>query len=94
MFAGRDTVRLGAMELKLHIDAHLQTTGSLTLVFYFLSMYPEILGRLREEIMEQVGPTRMPTYDDVKDLKYLRAVINGPLLKHCTLLIHILMLCY
>lgn len=40
-------------------------------------MHPEFLTRLREEILSLVGPTRRPTYDDIKELKYLRAVLNG-----------------
>ena len=43
---------------------------------YKLSQHPNILHRLREEIITKVG-TRRPTYDDIKDLKYLRAFING-----------------
>ncbi|KAJ7648704.1 cytochrome P450 [Mycena polygramma] len=30
-----------------------------------------------EEILTHVGPSRRPTYDDIKDMKYLRAVMNG-----------------
>ncbi|CAK5272720.1 unnamed protein product, partial [Mycena citricolor] len=48
-----------------------------TMVIYFLSMYPDVCARLRAEVLEYVGPTRRPTYDDVKNMKYLRAVING-----------------
>ena len=44
---------------------------------YCLAMHPDILARLREEILSVVGPHRNPTYDDLKALKYLRAVING-----------------
>ncbi|KAJ7736572.1 cytochrome P450 [Mycena maculata] len=47
-----------------------------TMVIYFLSMYPDVCTRLREEILTHVGPTRRPTYNDIKDMKYLRAVIN------------------
>ncbi|KAJ7626690.1 cytochrome P450 monooxygenase pc-1 [Mycena polygramma] len=43
---------------------------------YFLAMYPDVNRRLREEILEHVGPTRRPTYDDIRDMKFLRAVIN------------------
>ena len=45
-------------------------------------MYPAVLSRLREEILTKVGPTRRPTYDDIRELKYLRAVINGALLQY------------
>ncbi|KAJ6582337.1 cytochrome P450 monooxygenase pc-3 [Mycena capillaripes] len=47
-----------------------------TMVIYFLSIYPEVCARLREEVLTHVGPSRRPDYDDIKDMKYLRAVIN------------------
>lgn len=50
---------------------------ALTLVIYFLSMYPATMARLREEILDKVGPERQPTFADIKDMKFLRAVING-----------------
>jgi cytochrome P450 len=53
------------------------TAATLTFVVYFLAMYPAVLTRLREEILAKVGPTRRPDYDDIKEIKYLRAVING-----------------
>lgn len=43
---------------------------------YMLSQHPAILRRLREEILTKVG-TRRPSYDDIKEMKYLRAFING-----------------
>jgi hypothetical protein len=42
-----------------------------------LAMYPDVTSRLREEILEHVGPSRRPTYADIRDMKFLRAVING-----------------
>jgi hypothetical protein len=41
-----------------------------------LTQHPHITERLREEILEQVGNSR-PTSEQIKDMKYLRAVING-----------------
>jgi hypothetical protein len=41
-------------------------------------MYPSVTSRLREEILSKVGPTRRPNYEDIRDMKFLRAVINGP----------------
>lgn len=35
------------------------------------------MNRLRTEILDKVGPTRRPDYDDIRDMRYLRAVING-----------------
>lgn len=46
---------------------------------YFLSQYPDVVKRLRQEILSKVGPTRRPDYDDIRDMKYLRAFINGKL---------------
>ena len=44
---------------------------------YCLAMYPDILERLRREILTVVGKERNPTYDDIKEMKYLKAVLNG-----------------
>ena len=42
-----------------------------------LAEHPEVLRRLRQEILEKIGLQRRPTYDDFRDMKFLRAVING-----------------
>jgi cytochrome P450 len=55
------------------------TSSLLTFVVYMLAEHPEVLSRLREEILNQVGPTNMPNYDDVRAMKYLRAVLNETL---------------
>ncbi|KAK7024807.1 cytochrome P450 [Favolaschia claudopus] len=55
------------------------TMHILTMVVYFLSMYPDVCARLREEVLTHVGPTARPTYEGIKDMKYLRAVINETL---------------
>ena len=38
-----------------------------------------MFNRLREEVLSVVGPTRRPTYDDIRNMKFLRAVINETL---------------
>ncbi|TDL14786.1 cytochrome P450 monooxygenase pc-1 [Rickenella mellea] len=55
------------------------TASTLTFATYALAMYPNIMAKLRAEVMEKVGPTRRPTYDDVREMKYLRAFINETL---------------
>jgi hypothetical protein len=35
------------------------------------------MTRLREEILGTIGSSRRPTYDDFKNMKYMRAIING-----------------
>lgn len=59
----------------------LQTALTLTMAIYKLSQHHDVLRRLREEILTQVG-MRRPTYDDIKDLKYLRAFVNGKVAGH------------
>lgn len=39
-------------------------------------MHPEVLARLRDEIITVVGTSGAPTYDDIRGMKYLRAVLN------------------
>ncbi|KAF7344028.1 hypothetical protein MVEN_01692300 [Mycena venus] len=53
------------------------TAATLTFAVYMLAEHPDIADRLRKEILEVVGSSRMPTYDDVRSMKYLRAFING-----------------
>ncbi|KZS99736.1 cytochrome P450 [Laetiporus sulphureus 93-53] len=55
------------------------TASSLTFAVYLLCMYPAVLSRLRQEIHDVVGLSRRPTYEDIREMKYLRAVINETL---------------
>ncbi|KAF8528399.1 cytochrome P450 monooxygenase pc-1 [Hysterangium stoloniferum] len=55
------------------------TAGLLTFMVYCLAMHPDVLARLREEIVRTIGPKRVPTFDDVRGMKYLRAVLNETL---------------
>ncbi|KAH7930343.1 cytochrome P450 [Leucogyrophana mollusca] len=63
--------------LNIMIAGRDTTAGTLTFVVHMLSQHPEVLRRLREEILSKVGSSRRPTYDDLRDMKYMRAVING-----------------
>ena len=42
-----------------------------------LAEHPDIESRLREEIYEKVGETGRPTYDQIREMKYMRAFLNG-----------------
>ncbi|KIM42776.1 hypothetical protein M413DRAFT_444437 [Hebeloma cylindrosporum] len=44
------------------------TTNSITFAIYMLAENPHILKRLRQEILDTVGETRRPTFDDMKDM--------------------------
>ncbi|KAJ6450403.1 cytochrome P450 [Mycena sanguinolenta] len=49
------------------------TASLLTFVIYMLTDHPQVLAKLRAEILDTVGPLRAPTPDDFRDMKYLRA---------------------
>ena len=45
------------------------TSGTLTYGVYKLAEHPGIAERLRAEVLDKVGPTRRPTYEDIRDMK-------------------------
>ncbi|KAH8832425.1 cytochrome P450 monooxygenase pc-1 [Flagelloscypha sp. PMI_526] len=55
------------------------TAATTTYALYFLAKYPNVMQRLRDEVMDKVGPTSRPTFDVIKDMPYLRAVLNETL---------------
>ncbi|KAI6168969.1 cytochrome P450 [Pisolithus thermaeus] len=55
------------------------TASTLTFLIYMLSQHPGVLKRLHAEVLSTVGSSRGPTYDDVREMKYMRAVINETL---------------
>jgi hypothetical protein len=80
MIAGRDTV--SPISVASIISLHfwlLQTASTITFAIYILATNSTVLARLREEILSKVGPSARPTYDNIRDMKYLRAFINGKL---------------
>ena len=48
------------------------TACTLSWLFYELSNAPEKYAKLRGEILDTVGPEGMPTYDQMKSMKYLQ----------------------
>ncbi|KAJ7807645.1 cytochrome P450 [Mycena leptocephala] len=58
--AGRDTVRTLSNRRFDHF------------VSYMLAERPKVMEKLRSEILRVVGPTRRPTFNDFRELKYLR----------------------
>ncbi|KAH9840624.1 cytochrome P450 [Rhodofomes roseus] len=55
------------------------TSSLLTSVTYFLAMHPDVAKRLRAEVLDYCGVDKAPTFDDIKNMKYMRAVINETL---------------
>ena len=48
------------------------TAGSLAFTFQALAKHPDILRKLRREILERVGETEPPSYEDLKSMPYLQ----------------------
>lgn len=55
------------------------TAATLSWTMYELSNKPEIWQKLRNQVLERVGSTRVPTYDDLKSLIYLTHTLNETL---------------
>ena len=55
------------------------TAGTLSFTFKELSAQPKIVRRLREEILEKVGPSIPPTYENLKSMRYLQNVMKESL---------------
>ncbi|KDN35015.1 hypothetical protein RSAG8_11958, partial [Rhizoctonia solani AG-8 WAC10335] len=53
-----------------------QTASLLTFAVYLLAMHPEVMERARAEVLDAVGESAAPTYDQIKQMRYLRAIIN------------------
>ncbi|KAJ7502610.1 cytochrome P450 monooxygenase CYP63 [Mycena galericulata] len=67
-------------ELITYLIASRDTTASLlTFVMYFFAMYPAVCSRLRDEVLAVLGLDESPTYDTLRTMKYLRAVLNETL---------------
>lgn len=48
----------------------------LSAIFWLLSRNPRVYAKLREEVLTSIGPTCPPTYDQLRNLRYMRSVIK------------------
>ncbi|KUI60614.1 Cytochrome P450 52A13 [Cytospora mali] len=55
------------------------TAATLSWTIYELAHYPAVYARLRNEILATVGESRVPTYEDIKNMTYLTHTINETL---------------
>ena len=55
------------------------TAATLSFTFQELAKQPEIVRKLRREILERVGKNKAPTYDDLKNMPYLQHCMNETL---------------
>ncbi|KAF9530962.1 cytochrome P450 [Crepidotus variabilis] len=52
------------------------TAGLITFSLYMITQHPDVEQRLRQEILEKVGPDAAPAYASMRDMKYMRAFLN------------------
>ncbi|KAF4510503.1 hypothetical protein G6O67_002383 [Ophiocordyceps sinensis] len=55
------------------------TAGTLSWAIYELARHPAAVARLRTEIIETVGSDRVPMYEHLKNMPYLKAILNETL---------------
>ncbi|KAF4962532.1 hypothetical protein FSARC_9399 [Fusarium sarcochroum] len=55
------------------------TAGTLSWTLYELGRYPHVVKKLRTEILSTLGSERTPTYEDLKSMTYLKAILNETL---------------
>ena len=60
------------------IAGHETTSGLLSFALYFLMKHPEVLAKAYEEV-DQVLTGAIPTYQQVRQLKYIRMILNESL---------------
>ncbi|CAE6510479.1 unnamed protein product [Rhizoctonia solani] len=65
--------------INILVAARDTTATTLTFAVYILAENPGIMARLRQEIIGRLGTSNLPTPDDFKEMKYLRAVLNETL---------------
>ena len=54
----------------------MQTSALLTYTVYMFTQHPEILARVREEVIETLGADGTPTLEDIRKLKYRELLIS------------------
>ncbi|CUS12614.1 unnamed protein product [Tuber aestivum] len=75
----RDKQMLRDQIVAVLLAARETTAVTLSWTLYELARHPELVQKLREEILERLGPGGKPTYTDLKVMKYSQRVINETL---------------
>ncbi len=76
----RDRVFLRDQIVSLLLAGRDTTASILIWIFYEMARHPEIYAKLRNEVLNTVGPFNPPTYAHLKSMKYLQAVMNETLM--------------
>ncbi|KAF9128226.1 hypothetical protein BGW39_005236 [Mortierella sp. 14UC] len=73
---GFDSKYLRDMLLNFLLAGRDTTASLLSWTTWKLVQHPKVIEKLYQEILEVIGPDRVPGYEDIKRLKYQRQVIN------------------
>jgi len=72
------------------LAGHDTTSHALSVAFYYLAKYPEVQKKAREEAINVLGTKgKIPTSEDLKNLKYINAIIKESLRLYPSLIITI-----
>ncbi|KAL4076590.1 cytochrome P450 [Scleroderma yunnanense] len=74
----KDTGMIRDQLLNMLLAARDTTSCLLTYVTYFLALHPNVAAKLRQEV-EDVCGDQPPTFENIKKLKYMKAVIDETL---------------
>ena len=55
------------------------TAGTLSFLFAELSRHPDVLQKLRKEILTNIGPHKRPSFEDIRSCTYLQRTIQETL---------------
>ncbi|KAG8959346.1 hypothetical protein FRC00_001704 [Tulasnella sp. 408] len=62
--------------LNILLAARDTTAQLLSWTCYVLALHPDVMDRLRQEVLAAYGESEEPTFESIKRLKYLRAVLD------------------
>ncbi|EKM74893.1 hypothetical protein AGABI1DRAFT_80614 [Agaricus bisporus var. burnettii JB137-S8] len=75
----QDPVLIRDQLLSMLLASRDTTACVLTYITYFMAIHPEIAQKMRAEVLNLCGSHASPTIDQIRQLQYLRAVINETL---------------
>ncbi|KAF2730499.1 cytochrome P450 [Polyplosphaeria fusca] len=71
-----DRIRIRSELLNIFLAGRDTTSALLSNVLWTLSRSPTIQSRLRREITSHIGDAVLPTFTQLKDMRYLKAIMN------------------
>lgn len=77
-----DKVRIRSELLNILLAGRDTTASLLSNVWHTLVRRPDVFAKAREEVLSLLGQDGRPTWEQLKELKYLRAILNESLRLH------------